>query len=257
MHGKFLLEADIQKIANELEGFDIVINVAGRSIFAVWTKKNKREIYRSRVELSRNLVSAFGICRKPPHFFLSASTIGIYKSETLVTENDWKYGSNFLADLVKDWEREVFKAERYGISVSAMRFGIVLGKGSGAYRIMRNLTRFNLGGYFGKGRQSLSFIYIQDLIRAITFLIEHRITGVVNFTAPEHTDFKTAFRVLKRKFGALIIWPVPEFVPAILLGEASLIYLEGQKVIPEVLTKNSFNFEASNIDECVSKIEAH
>ncbi len=211
---------DKQDIAKEIDGFDILINVAGRSIFTLWTKKAKREMYRSRVDLTRKIVDAFEECRKPPARFLSASTIGIYENEARVTESSGKYADNFLATLVKNWEYEVFRALNVNVKVTVMRFGIVLGRESGAYTLMRNLTRFNLGGYFGKGRQSISFIYIHDLVRAIKFLMDKEIEGVVNLTTGEITDFKTLFTILKKKFHALVLWPVPKFVPRLLLGRS-------------------------------------
>ncbi len=257
LHGKDVMTMKSSELAREMEGYDILINVAGRSIFTFWTKKAKQDMYDSRVELSRKLVKALAECKNRPRHFYSASTIGIYKGETWVTESEKKYASNFLADLVRDWEKEVKKAEKSGVKVTLMRFGIVLGKGSGAYNIMRNLTRLNLGGYFGEGRQSLSFVWIHDLVRAIRFILDNEIDGIVNITTGQVTDYKTVFNTLKKKLHASVLWPVPEFVPRLLLGEASIIYLEGQKVIPQVLMKNSFNFEASNITDCVNKLEAN
>ena len=257
LHGKELITKNAKDIAKIINGADVLVNVAGRSIFTIWTRNVKKEIRESRVHLTRKIIEAMCWCEKPPRHFLNASTIGIYKNEMLVTENENQYASNFLANIVKEWESEAFKALDLNIKVTVMRFGIVMGRESGAYRVMRTLTKFNLGGYFGKGNQSLSFIYIHDLVRAIRFLIDNEIEGIVNLTSGDITDYKTTFEILKNKFHSVILWRVPRVIPKILLGKANVIYLEGQKVIPEILIKNSFNFEASNISDCVNKLEAN
>ncbi len=257
IHGKEIMTSGTEKLSKIIDGYDLLINVAGRSIFTFWTRKKKDEMYRSRVDLTRKLVESMSMCKSPPKHFLSASSIGIYRGETEVTEKSGAFADNFLANLVNDWEKEIFKARELNIQVTAMRFGIVLGKEGGAYRIMRSLSRLNLGGYFGKGDQSMSFIYIHDLVRAVSFIIQHEITGVVNLVTEKYSCYKEVFTVLKKQLDAMIVWRIPEFIPELFLGEASLLYLEGQKVFPEVLTKNNYNFEASNIRECVKKIEAN
>ncbi|HYW94084.1 MAG TPA: TIGR01777 family oxidoreductase [Bacteroidales bacterium] len=257
LHGSDVIKRPIAEIAKEIDNYDIIINVAGRNIFGYWTKRVKKEIFQSRIGLTRKLIAAIEECRNPPGRFLSASAVGIYNDNGIMTEKEGSYASNFLAKVVKEWEYEAFKAMNKNVKVSVMRFGIVLGKDGGAYKIMRKLARFNLGAYFNNGRQHLSFIYISDLCRAVTYIIERDIEGIINVTAPESTDYKTVWQLLKRKVNAFIIWKIPSFLPRLLLGEASVIYLEGQNVIPEVLIKNNFNFEASNISDCINKIEAN
>ncbi len=245
-----------EELAREFEQYDIVINLAGSTIFTLWTKRAKKKMIRSRILTTRKIVDALALCEHRPSKLLNASAVGIYQADRRVDENSEAFADNFLSGLIRDWEHEARKVEAYGVSLTLMRFGIVLGKEGGAYRIMRALTKFNLGGYFGKGDQSFPFIYIQDLLKAIKFSIEKDIAGVINYSAPELTDFMHFATLLKKSLHSILLWPLPRVLIKTILGEASVLFLEGQNVVPGVLTENSFNFEASTIEQCIQLIEA-
>lgn len=253
--GRDILSMSLNELKDQINGQDVLINLAGKSVFGYWTRKRKKSIWKSRVDLTDQITRAMALCKMPPGHFINASAIGIYESEKELSEKDDLYSNNFLAEVVKNWEVKALNAKKVCELVSIIRIGVVLGKEGGMYRLMRTLVRFNLGAYFGKGRQSLSFIYIQDLVRAIAFIIDRKIDGVVNLTAPESSDYRTFTGILKRKLKALIVWPIPEFLIRILLGEMNVIVLEGQNIKPDVLVDNKFTFEAKNIQDCINLIE--
>jgi uncharacterized protein (TIGR01777 family) len=254
--GRDIQVMSIEDLADKISGYEIVINLAGKSVFNLWTRKNKENIYRSRIETTERIAKALNICDNPPEMYIQASAVGIYKPETLVSENNHLYDQGFMAKVVYDWEKATELIDTGRVEVTILRLGIVLGRKGGAYKTLRLLTRLNLGGYFDGGKQALSFIWVKDLIRAMDFIVEKKITGVVNIVSPEITNYKELMLAMRKQLKPLIIWPLPSFVLKIILGEASEILLKGQKVIPDVLLKNSFNFEASDVNTCVKKLES-
>ncbi len=243
------------EMAKDFQGKDIIINLAGKSLFNLWTPKVKKKIYESRIVTTRKLVAAILLMENQPRLLINASGIDVYEPEVEVDENSDIHNDNFLAQVVKDWENCLEPLKESSTKVCITRFGIVLGKEGGAYKILRTITKFNFGAYFGKGDQSLSFIYMGDLIRAIDLIIHEEITGIINIVAPETTDYKELMKHMKRKLKAFVIWSLPPGILRLMAGEASQMLLNGHIVRPGVLLKNNFNFEADNIESCINKLE--
>lgn len=253
--GRSIHNKSVEDMANDFEGQNIIINLAGKSIFTVWTKSNKKTIYHSRIDTGEKIVKAIQAMMHPPEHYINASAIGIYKSETPVEEFSEKFDDTFLAETIMDWEKCFEPLTNLGIRLSITRFGIVFGKGGGAYKILRMLTKLNAGAYFNKGNQSLSFVFIQDLVNAINFIIDEEISGIVNIVAPEHTNYRQLLKLMKEQMNAFIIWRIPGSLMKLVAGEASQLLLRGHIVKPAVLIKNNFNFEAPDIDTCINKLE--
>ena len=253
--GRSIHDKSVNNIARDFQGQDVIINLAGKTIFTVWTKSNKKKIYNSRLNTTEKIVKALKSMDKPPEHYINASAIGIYKSETELDEFSEKYDDTFLAKTVLDWEKSLETLKETGIQLSITRFGIVLGKGGGAYKVVRSLTKFNAGGYFDNGDQSLSFIYINDLVRAIDFVIKRQINGIINIVAPETTNYRELVKLMKEELNSFIVWSIPGSFMKAIGGEASQLVLRGHIVKPTVLTKNNFNFEAPDIKSCIKKLE--
>lgn len=252
--GREIINMNEDDLKRKIEDSEIVINLAGYPIVGRWTKKKKKKILDSRVLTTRKIVKCIMEADKTPHL-INASAIGIYKSETLSNESSSDFDDNFLSHVVGRWEEEIKGKDKSEFLYSILRIGIVLGKEGGAYAPLRKLTKMNMGAVFAGGKQSLSFIYIEDLVRAIHFIIKNKIGGVINITAPDTTDYLHFMRVLKKKKKALLLWNAPGFIIKLLFGEASLMFLKGHKVYPGILLKNNFNFIAPNIETCIDKIE--
>ena len=243
------------ELAEKLNDHDIVLNLAGSSLFGIWTNAKRKKILESRRLVTSSIVESFKYCSSKPKMFINASAIGIYGQDGEKDENNKNYDDDFLAYVVKEWEKAAISAENYNVPTAIIRFGVVLGRGGGSYEILRTLTKFNLGAYFGKGEQKLSFIYIQDVVRSIRFIIQNDITGIINLTAPAATTYKEFIVALKSKLNAILIWRIPEILIKIILGKASVVVLKSQNVKPFVLSKNRFNFEAPDIHSCIKIIE--
>nr|NJM04611.1 TIGR01777 family protein [Desulfobacula sp.] len=232
---------------------DLVINLAGRSIFRYWTKKTKQAIYDSRVLTTRNLVTAM----EPGsgQTLLTTSAVGIYgdRGEDELTEESAP-GESFLARVCVDWEKEGLKAKEKGVRVAVMRFGVVLGD-KGALSLMTPAFRMFAGGPLGSGNHWFPWIHIDDLIGAAGFILENEaLEGRFNFTGKglvRQKDFAKALgRVLKRP--AFI--PAPAFLVRAGMGELGSALLESQKAIPRHLLDAGYAFKFTDVGSALEDV---
>jgi uncharacterized protein len=233
---------------------DVVINLAGASIFSRWTAEMKRVLRESRILTTRNLVETLDGSRVKT--FFSASAVGYYgfHEDEELTELSTS-GRDFLAQLAFDWEKEARKAEGYGIRVVLTRFGIVLGEEGGALGQMIPMFKRYLGGPLGGGRQWFSWIHREDLTQAFLFLLEKRETsGPVNFTAPNPVRNRDLAAALGKVLNRPARMPAPGFVLRLVLGEFGSVLLKGQKVIPQKLLQSGFPFRHPTITEALEEI---
>ena len=227
-----------QRVADQ----DALINLAGRSIFNLWTTAYKEVLYNSRILTTRNLVDA--LPANSEAVLLSTSAAGFYGDggETEKTE-DSSGGTDFLARVCRDWEGEAGKAAAKGARVVMMRFGVVLGKGGGAIATMKTPFQLGLGGPIGSGNQWFPWIHRDDLIGALLFLLSaEESRGPFNFTAPEPVRQKDFARQLGAALHRPAFLPTPAFVMKLVLGEFGRSLLQGQKVLPGALTVSGYQF---------------
>jgi uncharacterized protein len=254
--GRNFNSLNAQEIAGLLENTEIAINLAGYPVFGWWSARNKQLILNSRVKLTRNLSEALKICTQPPALLINASAIGIYSDDKVHSEISNDFSGNFLGNVVSDWEKAALSAKSDRTGIAIIRIGMVLGMKGGAYPIVRKLIKWRLGSWFGSGNQGFSFIWIDDLVRAIRFISDNHLTGVVNLTSPNPLSYKEFIKTAAARLRVRILWPIPLFVIRLLFGEASVLFTEGQKVVPEVLTRNGFIFYAPDLKSCIETIAA-
>ena len=159
----------------ELAGHNAVIHLAGENIAAGrWTPAKKARIRGSRVQLTRQLCAAVAALPAPPCVFLCASAVGYYghRGDEVLRE-DSPAGAGFLADVCRDWEAATQAATERGLRVVNLRFGPLLSAGGGTLAKMRIPFQLGLGGVLGDGRQWLSWIALDDAVRAI----QHALTA--------------------------------------------------------------------------------
>lgn len=232
---------------NNLEGIDILINLAGKSVDCRYNKKNKAEILASRVESTQILNQAVLQCQNPPKHWLNASTATIYRhSEDLqMDEYTGEIGNDFSMNVAKSWELAFFETETPNTKKTALRTSIVLGKNGGAFLPLKNLTLMGFGGKQGKGNQFVSWIHEADFAKAVAFVIEKELTGIINIVAPEpirNIDFmKTLRNVLGIRVGTPLSKKLLEFGAKIIGTETELV-LKSRNVIPKRLLENGFQF---------------
>ncbi|MDT3494137.1 TIGR01777 family oxidoreductase [Bacillus toyonensis] len=243
-----------------LSSIDIVINLAGESINSRWTKKQKEAILNSRLQATRGLIKQLQALSTKPHTFINASAIGYYgTSETeSFTEQQETPGNDFLAKTVFLWEQEACKARSLGIRTIYARFGVILGADGGALPKMLLPYQFYIGGTIGSGNQWLSWIHIDDVVRMIDFIIHKKeINGPLNITAPlpiRMKEFGETMATIMRKPHWL---PVPSFMLHALLGEMSILVLEGQHVLPSKAIEHGYQYTFPAIDHALQNILSH
>ncbi len=232
--------------AQHLEGFDVVVHLAGESIASGrWTDSKKRAIRESRVKGTTLLSEVLSHLSRPPSVFLCASAIGYYgnRGDKLLTEQSAP-GEDFLSSVCVEWENATKPATEKGIRTIHTRFGVILDPAGGALAQMLTPFRMGIGGRVGSGKQWMSWIALEDVVNGLKFLIADKpVHGPVNFVAPNpvtNAEFtKTLGRVLSRP----TLFPVPAFGARLAFGElADALLLSSQRVEPGVLEDNGFLF---------------
>jgi len=245
-------------IGQQLEGFDVVVHLAGESIASGrWTEEKKKKIRESRVKGTELLSSALARLSQPPAMFISASAIGFYGSrgDELLTE-ETEPGEGFLPEVCVAWEKATGQAEAKGIRTIHTRFGIILDEKGGALERMLTPFRMGVGGKVGNGNQWMSWIALDDVIGALTFLIdEPGSDGPVNFTAPNpvtNADFTEALgNVLSRP----TLFSVPAFAARLAFGEmADELLLSSARVEPERLKESGYQFKHPELSSALKAI---
>jgi uncharacterized protein len=218
--------------AQALEGLDAVINLAGHNIACRWTKLNRRRILESRVKSTHLLVKTLLRLDRPPRQFLQASATGFYgyHGATGVDETT-PMGAGFLAGVCAQWEAETEPLEDGGIGVKTLRFGVVLSPRDGALAKMLPAFRLGLGGPLGSGRQPFPWISIEDLARAVVFLMERPdLAGTYNLCAPNPPTQAGFARELGKVLHRPAITPAPALVLKLLFGKMAVEALLGEWV---------------------------
>ena len=236
---------------------EVIINLAGTSIFRRWTQSAKESIRESRLLTTQNLVDAMSSRQGMDTIFLSTSAVGYYgfhEDEELDEESP--PGKDFLATLSVEWESIAMKAENFGARVVPLRFGIVLGKNGGALQQMIPLFQFCLGSPLGSGNQWFSWIHIDDLANIFLFLIEAQdISGPINCMAPHPVRNRELTKALGEALGKPTFMPaVPAFMMKIIMGEFGSILVKGQKVLPKRLLEKDFKFRFPDIQEALKDL---
>lgn len=242
----------------QLEGIDAIVNLAGTSINdGMWTDKQKKSIYDSRVSATKEVLRIITALEKKPEVLINASAIGIYPASEhkTYTEADREYGSDFLAETVLAWEGLAEQAKLDGVRTAYGRFGILLGKDEGALPLMALPYKLFAGGTVGTGKQWLSWIHVRDAARAILFAIEQKeLSGPFNVTAPTPQRMKAFGKEIARALGRPHWIPAPSFALKAALGDKSRLVLEGQRALPTVLVDHGFRFEFPNLPEALADI---
>lgn len=241
-----------------LEGLDVFINLAGESLNSGrWTPERKRRIVESRIEASKEMNRIISILPSKVSVIINASAIGYYgiSDDETFTETSESIGDDFLARTVQLWEKEAAKSRSYSKRLILTRFGVILGEKDGALPMMAFPYKLFGGGKIGKGNQWLSWIHIHDAVRAIIFSMnDARIEGPVNFTAPNPVQMDTFGKTI----GTVLHRPhwltVPPFFLKKLLGEMSILVLEGQNVLPTKLKEEGFTFSFPTLKEALQNI---
>jgi uncharacterized protein (TIGR01777 family) len=243
---------------HELEGCDVVINLAGRSVNCRYHRRNRAEIMNSRVDSTRAIGTAIEQCESPPRVWLQASTATIYSHRFDAPNNEisgniggtehgvpdtWK----FSIDVARAWEEA---AQSFTLSVTRLvllRSAMTMSPDSGGiFDTLLNLVRHGLGGTCGNGRQFVSWIHEFDFVAAVRWLIEHALDGPVNVTSPHPVPNAEFMRTLRRAWGTSVGFRANRWMlelGAILMRTETELILKSRRVVPTRLLEAGFQFQ--------------
>jgi uncharacterized protein (TIGR01777 family) len=244
-----------ETLTSKINNCDVLINLNGANIINRWSESYKKLLYSSRIDITKALVDAMNKVSDKPNLFISTSAVGIYKNDKVYGETSEEFGDDFLANLVVDWEKEALRANELGIRTTIFRFGIVLGRDGGALAKMITPFKFGLGGTIGDGTQAFSFIHLDDLLSAYSFVIENdTLDGVFNLTAPNPTTNYGLTKALGKSLNRPTILPVPQFVLNLIFSEGAKVLTDGQSVVPQKLLDSGFEFQYKNIEDTIESL---
>lgn len=239
-----------------LEETDAIVNLAGENLSAGrWTEARKQALRDSRVNSGRAIVEAVQAAQHKPAMLIQASGVGYYgvKSSDLLDESAAN-GTDFLSGISRDWEAASEPVEALGVRRAIIRSGVVLSPQGGALARMLLPFRLFVGGPLGSGKQWLSWIHLEDEVRAIRFLIDHpTAAGAFNLVAEPLTNARFAKTVGGIMHRPSFI-PVPAFALRLVLGEMSTVVLDGQRASSKKLTDLGFQFKFWSLEEAIKDL---
>ncbi|XP_078446207.1 NAD(P)-binding Rossmann-fold superfamily protein [Wolffia australiana] len=240
-----------------IEGSNAVVNLAGMPISTRWTSEVKKEIKDSRVRVTSKVVDLINSASEDsrPSVLISATAVGFYgTSETKVFNEESPSGNDYLSEVCREWEARAGKVDK-GVRVALIRIGVVLGKEGGALAKMIPFFMMFAGGPLGTGKQWFSWIHLDDIVNLILEALKNpSYKGVINGTAPNPVRLSEMCEQLGEVTGRPSWLPVPDFALKAMLGEGSIIVLEGQKVLPLKAKELGFSFKYPYIRDALRAI---
>jgi uncharacterized protein (TIGR01777 family) len=248
--------ADAAVWAEEIDGADAIVNLVGAGIAdRRWTAARKRLLRDSRLLGTRSLVAAVRAARRRPTVFIQQSAIGIYGTAgDDVFDERTPPGSDFLAGLCVEWEREAGPLSDLGCRVVCLRTGLVLSRAGGALSRMLPAFRLFAGGPIASGGQYMSWIHLDDWVSMVAWAIDTpSAVGAINATAPQPVPNAEFARALGRALHRPSWIPVPAVVLRLLFGEmAEALLIRGQRVLPARARQFGFKFSHQEISEALA-----
>jgi uncharacterized protein len=239
--------------AGALSGVDAVVNMCGINVGQRrWSGAFKQNLRDSRITPTEVLSAA--VVDAGVGVLVNASAVGYYgNTKDRAVDETASAGTGFLAQLCQDWEAATAPAQRAGTRVVLVRTGLVLASSGGALRRLRPLFSVGLGARLGNGRQYMSWISLEDEVRALQFAIsDSRLSGPVNLTGPAPVTNAEFTAALGRAVNRPTPLMMPGFAVRAALGEfAEESLLSGQRVIPAVLERTGFEFHHNTVGEAL------
>jgi uncharacterized protein len=235
---------------NALSRIDVIFHLAGEPIAQRWSEKVKKQIYDSRIDGTRRLVGAIRELKHKPYSLISASAVGYYgdRGNEILTETAAP-GHDFLAEVCRDWEREALHARELGTRVVPIRTAAVLGRNGGIMKAILPIFHLGVGGRLGNGKQWVSWIHIDDLVRLLVFAADNAsVTGVLNASSPQPVTNAQFTNALGLALHRPTFIPVPKLAAKLMMGEVADFLFNSVRVIPAAAEEAGFRFQHAAIE---------
>lgn len=243
--------------ASAASGFDALIHLAGETIVGRWTQPKKKKIRDSRVLGTQNLAQALAQTSAKPKVFICSSAVGYYgdRGDEVLTESS-AAGRGFLADVCREWESATQPAANQGVRTVQIRTGVVLSPKGGALGRMLTPFRMGAGGRIGDGHQWMSWIDVEDLVRAILHILKtDSLSGPVNMVGAVPVTNTEFTKTLASVLGRPAVFAIPAFAVKLAFGEmGETVLLGSQRVEPAKLTSSGFAFRFRTLRESLEHI---
>jgi uncharacterized protein (TIGR01777 family) len=233
---------------SQLEGTDLLINLAGKSVNCRYTERNKQEIFDSRILSTTVLGEAIRRLQRPPALWVNAASATIYRhADRPMDEYTGEIENDFSVQVCKRWEAAFNGTTLPHTRKVILRIAVTLGREGGVMRPYRNLVKFGLGGRQGDGRQMFSWVHITDVCRMIAWLSgQEQLTGTFNCSAPHPVPNRTFMQLLRKASGRLFGLPAPAWLLALgarLIGTETELLLKSRWVLPTRIMQAGFTFQ--------------
>lgn len=243
----------------ELEGAAAVINLAGRSVNCRYDARHRREIYESRLRSTSVLGEAIAGCTSPPPVWINSSSATIYRDarDRPMDEATGEHGAGFSVDVCEQWERTFFDAPTPSTRRVALRSALVLGHGDGVMEAFERIVRLGLGGTLGRGDQMVSWVHVEDFVRAVEWLVEHPLDGPVNCSSPNPLPNREFMGALRKAFRQPVGLPAAAWmleIGAFFLRTETELLLKSRWVLPQRLLDAGFTFRYPDLASALAAI---
>jgi uncharacterized protein (TIGR01777 family) len=245
-----------------LDGADVVINLAGKSVNCRYNEKNKKEIFDSRTNSIDVLSAAIKKCKVAPNLWIQSASATIYRhaEDRPMTESDGEQGEGFSVEVCKKWE-STFEEKTKGMDQTRkiiLRTSLVLGKDLGVFPRLKNLVKFGLGGRQGNGNQWVSWIHEKDVAAMVEWIIKNdSINGPINCTSPEPLKNNAFMKIIRNQYHMPVGLPAPVWIlelGAMIIGTETELILKSRWVLPEKILKSGYRFHYPSLDVAVKNI---
>lgn len=246
-----------------VDGSDAIINLAGENLAGSgflpsrWTPEKKKRIRESRVNVGQAVVAAVEQAENKPGVVIQPSGINYYGTHPIskeLTESS-PPGDDFLASVCNDWEASTAAVEDMGVRRCVIRTGVVFDSDDGVLPRIALPVKLFVGGPLGSGKQPVPWVHIDDVVRAIRFLIENEnLSGAFNLTAPNTPTNAQLMRALGKELGRPTFLPVPGIAFRLAFGEVAMTILEGQNAVPARLQDAGFEFKFPDVESALADL---
>lgn len=235
---------------------DAVVNLTGKSLASwPWSKATKQEFRDSRLRAGSAIVQAIAAAKHRPRVLIQSSGINHYGLHGSSADETTLPGDDFLARLTVDWEASTQPVEELGVRRAVIRSAVVLGRDGGLLSLMALPIRLFFGGPLGSGQQAVPWIHVMDEVGAIRFLMEQEdARGAFNLIAPEPASSAEFMRALARALRRPYWFRTPAFLLRLVLGQLSVLIVEGRFARPKALIDLGYNFRFPGLKEAFSNL---
>jgi hypothetical protein len=239
------------------EDVEVVIHLAGATIAKRWTTAYKEEIVSSRTNTADLLFTTLKENAHTVKHFISASGTAIYPEsyEKVYDESTQESANDFLAEVVKVWEKGADQFHSLGIKVAKIRTGVVYAKNGGAFQEIIKPIKFGVGATMGNGKQMQSWIHLDDLVRFYCHVVQQNLEGVYNAVAPETISNETQTKAIAKHLKKPLFLPnIPQFMMKLLLGEMSILLFTSKNLSSEKIRNTGFEFKYPTLSSALKEL---